>query len=203
MVDVFPYSTTSTILWEFYSLNQTARIMRDCSFSHEFLTWAHTWSVPSQGCEGMTKDDTISLQQPCWNTTPPTIGAVPAHWKGRHIENQIAWVFWFTHNLHIWIFYIFFSWLHVQSDWWFQFCACASLENSLEANADKRPKLDVHLGVCRVVAHVDWLHCLGTADRGRSCTSYCLLHAKLLHRATFHHTKTTFKKHTRDFMSMK
>lgn len=55
------------------------------------------------------------------------------------------------------------------------------LENLLEANAEERPKLDVHLGVCRVVAHVDRLHCLGTADRGRSCTSYCLLQAKNLH----------------------
>lgn len=93
--------------------------------------------------------DTIFPQQPCLSTTPPAIDATPAHWSSRN-----------TLRLHLWI------------SWYLLFCVCY-FENSLEANTDKRPELDIHLSVCQIMAHVYWLHCLGRTDRGGACTYYC------------------------------
>lgn len=75
---------------------------------------------------------------------------------------------------------------------------CVCLENSLEADADKRPELDIHLSVCQVMTHVYRLHCLGRADRGRSCTFYyhSFLQAEFIDMARPHRADTALQKHT-------
>lgn len=54
-------------------------------------------------------------------------------------------------------------------------CRCACLKYSLEADADKRSELDVHLRVCQVMGHVYRLHCLERTSRGRS-NAFLTLH---------------------------
>lgn len=110
-------------------------------------TWAHTWFAPIQDYEGKTTDDTIFLQQPCWSTTPPTISAAPAHWRDRKKQTEYHSAV-HQNNIH-------YNFYRVTED---LNSACVWDINLLQANTHKRPKLDVHLSVCCIVAHVDGLH---------------------------------------------
>ena len=75
--------------------------------------------------------DTTFLQQPCWSTTPPTTGAAPAHWWSSNTSRYVRTLIKQEDTL-----------------------LCLNLGNSLEADADERPELDIHLSVRQVMTHV-------------------------------------------------
>lgn len=69
-------------------------------------------------------------------------------------------------------------------------CACEHIQRadawrlkySLEADADQRSELDVHLSVRQVVCHVYRLHCLERTNRGCSTAFFFFLNSTLLHK---------------------